>query len=346
MPDTVDGPGMPLRVLGRSGLRVSELCLGAMTFGTEWGFGAEESVCREIYDAYREAGGNFVDTANNYTNGSSESIVGRLVASERDAVVLSTKYTLPTDDNDPNSGGNHRKSLRRSIETSLRRLGTDYVDLLWVHAWDRDTPAEETLRALDDLVRAGKVLAIGVTNTPAWVISRSQVVAELRGWTAFCAVQVEYSLVARTPDRELLPMARALDLAMCAWSPLARGLLAGKLPGGVERLSPSAQRAFDVAREIADELGTTPARVALAWVMRQGLVPSIGARTVAQMRDNLGALNVRLDDTQWERLESATRVRLGYPHDFLHDRQGMLSPTVLRGTVRSRPDNGVRVAAT
>lgn len=171
---------MGLRVLGRSGLRVSELCLGTMTFGTEWGFGAEEAECREVYAAFREAGGNFVDTADIYTGGSSEEITGRLVAAERDSIVLSTKYTLPTDKDDPNSGGSHRKSLRRSVEASLRRLGTDYLDLLWVHAWDQCTPAEETLRALDDLVRAGKVLALGVSNTPAWVVSRSQAIAELR----------------------------------------------------------------------------------------------------------------------------------------------------------------------
>lgn len=321
---------MRLHVLGRSGLRVSELCLGTMTFGTEWGFGAEKATCREIYEAFREAGGNFVDTANLYTEGSSETIVGRLVAAERDAIVLGTKYTLPTDKNDPNSGGSHRKSLRRSVEASLRRLATDYVDLLWVHAWDQCTPVEETLRALDDLVRAGKVLAIGVSNTPAWVVARSEAIAELRGWSAFCALQVEYSLASRTPDRELLPMARALGLAVSAWSPLARGRLAGKLPAGdVERLSRSLQRARNVAAEIAEELGTTLARVALAWVRQQGLIPMLGARTGTQIRDNLGALSVRLDDTQLERLDAATRVTPGYPHDFLHERRAMLSPAAL-----------------
>lgn len=322
------GTAMPVRVLGRSGLRVSELCLGAMTFGTDWGFGSDEQACAEIYSVFREAGGNFVDTANVYTNGVSEEILGRLVASERDNVVLSTKYTLPTDKDDPNSGGSHRKSLRRSVETSLRRLGTDYIDLLWVHAWDQCTPAEETLRGLDDLVRSGKVLSIGVTNTPAWAVSRSMTISELRGWTSFCAMQVEYSLVARTPDRELLPMARALDIAVCAWSPLARGLLTGKESTGAQaKLSPSGQRALTVAKEIAAELDTTAARVALAWVMHQGLMPSIGARTVAQLRDNLGALAVRLEQTHLDRLETATRVRLGYPHDFLNKRRAVFTPT-------------------
>ncbi len=330
MPESKDGGSgvMPIRILGKSGLRVSELCLGAMTFGTDWGFGAEEVACREIYDIYREGGGNFVDTANVYTNGASEEMVGRFVASERDNVVLSTKYTLPTEKGDPNSGGGHRKSLRRSVETSLRRLGTDYIDLLWVHAWDQCTPTEETLRSLDDLVRAGKVLSIGVTNTPAWVVSRSDAIAELRGWTSFCAMQVEYSLVARTPDRELLPMAKNLGIAVCAWSPLARGLLAGKHSDcGPSKLSPSAQRAVAAVGDVAAELDTTPARVALAWVSSQGLMPSIGARTVAQLRDNLGALGVRLDHTHLERLETASRVRLGYPHDFLNKRRAMFTPS-------------------
>ncbi len=327
---------MPWRVLGRSGIRVSEFCLGAMTFGTDWGFGADEETSRAIYREYREAGGNFVDTANNYTDGASEEILGRLVAGERDSVVLSTKYTLCTDPDDPNSGGNHRKSLRRSIETSLRRLGTEYIDLLWVHAWDRFTPVDETLRALDDLVRSGKVLAIGVTNTPAWVVARSAAIAELRGWTSFCALQVEYSLVTRTAERELLPMAQAHDLAMCAWSPLARGLLARELSSErEEKLASVVRRARDAAREIAAELGTTPARVAIAWVRSRGLLPSIGARTVEQLRDNIGALAVDLDDDHLTRLDDATRIRLGYPHDFLdglYERRTLPPPAAPRDT--------------
>src|SRR5262245_14196536 len=217
------------RILGRSGIRVSDACLGAMTFGTGWGAdrGADEATCRDIYAAFREAGGNFVDTANLYTGGDSEEIVGRLVAPERDDIVLATKFTLPVGA-DANAVGSHRKSLRKSVEDSLGRLDTDHVDLLFVHAWDQHTPFEETLRALDDLVASGKVLAIGVSNVPAWVISRFDLLAELRGWNRFCALQVEYSLMARTPDRDMLPMARALDLAVSAWSPLARGRLAGK----------------------------------------------------------------------------------------------------------------------
>lgn len=312
------------RILGRSGLRVSELCLGTMTFGTEWGFGADESTSGAIYQAYREAGGNFVDTANVYNEGSSEVILGRLIAKERDAIVLSTKYSLLADRQDPNSGGSHRKSLRCAVEGSLSRLGTEYLDLLLVHAWDKCTPVDETVRALDDLVRAGKVLAIGVSNMPAWVVSRSQAIAELRGWSAFCAMQIEYSLVARTPDRELLPMARALGIDVLAWSPLARGLLAGKRPAGEP--DPAARRALAVVEDVAAELGTTSARVALAWVRQQGLLPMIGARTMAQLRDNLGALEVKLDDEQLARLDDATRVRPGYPHDFLARHRATLEP--------------------
>ncbi|UGQ13239.1 aldo/keto reductase [Yinghuangia sp. ASG 101] len=324
--DTGTGTGMRLRVLGRSGLRVSELCLGTMTFGTQWGFGADESVARRVYETYREAGGNFVDTADNYTEGESERILGRLVASERDAVVLGTKYTFPTDKANPNASGNHRKNLRASVETSLRRLGTDHLDILWVHAWDQGTPVDVTLRALDDLVRAGKVLAIGVSNMPAWVVARSEAIAELRGWTAFCAMQIEYSLAARSPDRELLPMARALDIAVAAWSPLARGLLSGKPRQDADRLSGARRRALDAVTEIAAETGLPAARIALAWVREHGLMPIIGARTPEQLRDNLGVLDIRLDADHVARLDAATAVTLGYPHDFLHERRAFLAP--------------------
>jgi aryl-alcohol dehydrogenase-like predicted oxidoreductase len=308
-----------LRLLGRSGIRVSEVCLGTMTFGTEWGFGTDENESRQIYATYREAGGNFIDTANNYNLGTSETILGRLVAGERPEVVLSTKFTFsyPTDAFNPNASGSHRKSLRHSVEGSLRRLGTDYIDLLWVHAWDQCTPPDETMRALDDLVRAGKVLAIGVSNTPAWVAACGQVTAQLRGWSEFCGLQVEYSLAERSADRELLPMARIFGLAAMAWSPLGRGALGGQ--HDPDKLSPAQRRALDVASRVGQELGASPAQVALAWVLHQGLMPVLGARRVDQIRDNLAALDVRLDDDQLARLDTATRVDLGYPHDWLDE---------------------------
>ncbi len=319
---------MRQRLLGGSGLRVGEMCLGTMTFGNGGPIdGADETACREIYAAYRSAGGNFLDTADVYAGGGSEEIVGRLVAGERDEVVIATKFTLPTGA-DANSGGGHRKSLRRSVETSLRRLRTDHVDVLLLHAWDRCTPAEETLRALDDLVRSGKVLALGVSNTPAWVVARSQAIAELRGWSSFCSLQAEYSLASRSADRELLPMARGLGLAVTASSPLARGLLAGKTPGpSGAAFFPAWKQGADAAAETAAELGTTPARVALAWLLRQGVIPVLGASRPGQLHDNLEALDVRLDDTQMERLDTATRVDPGHPHSFLETRCPTLSPS-------------------
>jgi aryl-alcohol dehydrogenase-like predicted oxidoreductase len=312
------------RVLGRSGIRVSELCLGTMMFGNDqqWRSGADEGASRRVYEAFREAGGYFVDTANVY--GDSESILGRLIGGERDAIVLATKFTLETDGADPNSGGSSRKSLRRSIEASLRRLGTDYLDVLWVHAWDQRTPVEETLRALDDLVRAGKVLAVGVSNTPAWVVSRAVAIAELRGWSAFCGLQVEYSLARRTAERELVPMARALGLAVTAWAPLARGVLAGK-----EVASYVQPRDEDAARAVvavAKGAGASPAQVALAWLLRQGVVPVVGATKVEQMRDCLGAVDVELDAAQVAELDAAVPVELGYPHEFLRFKAERLGP--------------------
>jgi aryl-alcohol dehydrogenase-like predicted oxidoreductase len=332
MDDDRDGiVSIRLRLLGRSGLRVSELCLGTMTFGTEWGFGTDEAESGRIYAAYREAGGNFVDTANNYNQGTSEAILGRLIAGERQRIVLSTKFTFPypTDSPDPNASGSHRKSLRHSLEGSLRRLDTDYVDLLWVHAWDECTPPDETMRALDDLVRAGKVLAIGVSNTPAWVAGRADLLAELRGWTTFCAMQVEYSLAERSADRELLPMARALGLGLLAWSPLGRGALSGK--HDPDSLSPSQRKALDVASQVGREIGVTPAQVALAWVLGQGVTPVLGARRLDQIRDNLAVVDVRLTEEQLGRLEAATGVERGYPHDWLgaDHRRALFSRTVI-----------------
>src|SRR5581483_11146541 len=221
---------MRYRLLGPTGLRVSELCLGTMTFGTDWGCGADEAECERIVAAYRDAGGNFLDTASNYTNGASERIVGELTAGERERWVLATKYTLTLDRADPNAGGNHRKSLVRALEQSLRRLRTDYVDLLWLHMRDATTPIEEIVRALDDQVRLGKVLYVGISDSPAWVASRANAIAELRGWSPFVAVQIPYSAVARDPEREVIPMAEELGLTVAAWGVLEHGLLSGRKP--------------------------------------------------------------------------------------------------------------------
>lgn len=219
---------MKYYLLGKSGLRVSEICLGTMTFGKEWGWGASKEESRQIFDAYVDAGGNFIDTANIYTDGTSEKYVGDFVSYDRDRFVIATKYTSNTRVGDPNAGGNHRKNMVQSLEASLRRLNTDYIDLYWVHAWDQTTPVEEMMRALDDMIKSGKILYIGISDAPAWVVSQANTLANLKGWTEFSSIQVEYSLIERTSERELLPMANAIDIGITAWSPLGSGVLTGK----------------------------------------------------------------------------------------------------------------------
>ncbi|MGH3376551.1 MAG: aldo/keto reductase [Actinoallomurus sp.] len=328
------------RLLGRSGLRVSPLGLGTMTFGSDWGWGAEKDEARRIFDAYVDRGGNFIDTANQYTNGTAEELLGEFTRQRRDSLVLATKYTLTARAGDPNSGGNHRKSMVRSVENSLRRLGTDYIDLLYLHAWDFTTPVEEVLRAMDDLVRAGKVLYVGISDTPAWQVSRMQAIAELRGWSPLVALQIEYSLVERTVERDLIPMAAEMGLGVIPWSPLASGVLTGKYTradldhgggsAGAEgtrknvaaangALTERALAIAEVVKEVATGIGATPSQVALAWTMRDPGVtsPIIGARTLAQLEDNLGALDLSLSDGDLAALEKASAIELGFPHDFL-----------------------------
>src|SRR6266478_4452 len=224
------------RLLGKSGLRVSEAALGTMTFGDEWGWGSPKAEAQKVYETYREVGGNFIDTANFYTNGTSERFMGEFIQVHRESVVLATKYSIAAPGNDPNAAGNHRKSMMQAVEASLKRLQTDYIDLYWVHIWDGITPVEEVMRGLDDIVRQGKVLYVGISDAPAWWIAQANTLAELRGWTAFVGLQIEYSLIERTPERELLPMAADLGLGVTAWSPLAGGVLTGKQlePGGAE----------------------------------------------------------------------------------------------------------------
>ncbi|MFH1680844.1 MAG: aldo/keto reductase [Candidatus Eisenbacteria bacterium] len=321
---------MKYRLLGASGLRVSEICLGTMTFGEEWGWGASKEESRRIFETFTKQGGNFIDTANRYTEGTSEKWLGELVAAERERIVLATKYTLSVRFDDPNGSGNHRKNLFRSLDASLRRLGTEYIDLYWLHAWDYLTPIDEVMRALDDVVRAGKVLYVGVSDTPAWIVSRANTLASLRGWSPFVALQVEYSLIERTPERELLPMARALDLAVTPWAPLGAGLLTGKFtrgkPAGETRLKPESgrlsERNLGVAREldaVAGAIERPPAQVALCWLRRRpgNIIPIVGARTAAQLEESLGCLEFELGDDEVRRLDEASRIPLGFPHDFL-----------------------------
>ena len=295
---------MRYRLFGRTGLRVSELSLGTMTLRSK-------DVARPVVEAYADAGGNFLDTASAY--GESEEVLGA-VLSRRDRFVLATKYSLTRDPADPNAGGNHRKNLVSSLERSLRRLRTDYVDVLWVHLWDRHTPVEETMQALDDVVRAGKVLYVGVSDAPAWFVARANTLAEWRDWTPFAGLQVPYNLLQRDVERELLPMADALGLTVAAWAPLA----AGKLSGGTRRsgrLSEREQRAARAVREVADSVGATPARVALAWLRSSGALPLVGARTPEQVLDCLG--EVVLPPEAVARLEASAPFERGFPADFV-----------------------------
>jgi aryl-alcohol dehydrogenase-like predicted oxidoreductase len=330
------------RLLGRSGLRVSPIALGTMTFGADWGWGAERKEARRMFDAYLDRGGNFIDTANTYTDGSAERLLGEFAAGRRDRLVIATKCAGATIGDDPNSGGNHRKGVLQSVERSLRALQSDYVDLLYLHLWDGDAAIEEILRTLDDLVSSGKVLCVGVCGTPAWQIARMQAIAELRGWAQPVAVQSEYSLIERSADRELIPMARELDMAMMSCSPLAGGVLTGKysehdlVPGaaadvdGTRQSLAAASGALGergltlarVVREIAAELDTSAARVALAWTLiNPGVTaPIVGARTQAQLEDNLGALELELSATYSERLDSASVRGPTRPRDLLAGR--------------------------
>ena len=320
---------MRYKLLGRSGLRVSELALGTMTFGTEWGWGSDKKESRKIFDAFAETGGNFIDTANRYTEGTSETMAGEFVGKDRDHFVLATKYTLWTRRDDPNFSGNHRKNMQHSLEASLRRLKTNYVDLFWVHAWDFMTPEEEVMRALDDAIRAGKILYIGVSDTPAWIVSRCNTLAELKGWTPFVGLQIQYSLTDRTPERDLLPMARALDLGVTPWGILGSGVLSGKYnvkkkPDGerAKEFGSLTERNLALAEEllkVAKKLGCLPSQAAIAWIRQQPgvIVPILGARTLGQLRDNLGCLKVSLPEEEMRHLDEVSRVDMGFPHHFL-----------------------------
>src|SRR5919199_5749253 len=306
---------MRYKLLGKSGLRVSELCLGGMTFGEDWGSmlpGASKEEARKIFDIFVNKGGNFIDTANVYQKGSSEKYIGEFISSEREKFVLATKYTLTTNPDDPNASGNHRKNLVQSVDASLKRLNTHYIDLLWVHIWDPITPIKEVMRALDDLVMSGKILYIGISDAPAWIVSYADAIAELRGWSPFIGIQVMYNLIERSVERELLPMARSLDIGVTAWSPLAGGVLSGKYSNRQENANEQKrysadnpmsasfvnERNISIATEvqvIAKEINKSPSQIALNWIRQQQqqrqhagketggvIIPIMGARTEAQ----------------------------------------------------------------
>ena len=340
------------RLLGRSGLRVSPLALGTMTFGVGGGsWGSTEEEAKQMVDMFIDRGGNFIDTANFYGNmGDSEVWLGNLVKGRRDPLVISTKYSLTTQPGNPNASGNHRKNMVKSVEDSLRRMGTDYIDLLYLHMWDFRTPVDEILRAFDDLVRSGKVLYIGLSDTPAWQASRMQAIAELRGWTQFCALQISYSLVERTVEREMIPMAKEMGLGVSPWAPLGQGILTGKytrddlVPGDMSDISSRkainaatgklTERNLDIADvcvQVAKEIGCTPAQLAVAWTLKNPAVcsPVVGVRTPAQLEDNLGALDVQISEEQLARLDEVSAVPPVFPIDVLKSpAEGMMMGNV------------------
>lgn len=350
---------MKYRLLGHSGLKVSELALGTMTFGgTEadspaWAWGCSTQESERIYRTYREAGGNFIDTADMYVDGRAEEILGPLIQSEREQLVLSSKYTdcNPQVAQHVNDAGNHRKNMVQSVEGSLRRLKTNYIDLYYVHAPDFMTPLEETMRALDDLVRQGKILYVALSDFPAWMISRAHAIASFRGWTAPVALQMMYNLVERSPERELLPMAHNLDIAPVAWSPLANGILTGKYRsediGGTDQTGASGKSLTDEERrldqspletvterslhitqkveEIAHSLNRKPEQIALNWLRQRSIIPILGARTQEQMISNLDCLSFELSADELAQLDQVSTVALGFPHDFVQQSMPMVT---------------------
>jgi aryl-alcohol dehydrogenase-like predicted oxidoreductase len=325
---------MRYKLFGKhTGLRVSELILGAGNFGTRWGHGAEPDEARRIFDAYADAGGNFIDAADGYQFGQAEEILGDLLAGRRDDFVLATKFTMGTS---PSAGilatGNSRKAMTTSVEASLRRLKTDHIDLYWVHMSDGVTPAEEIMRGFEDLARAGKIRYAGLSDFPAWRVARAVTIAELRGTVPVAGLQVEHSLVERTTEHELLPAGHALGLGIVAWSPLGGGMLTGKYRHGEKgRLEGFAGRVFqpensarrtailDTLLTVAAEAGVTPSQAAIAWVAAKGSLPIIGPRTVAQLTDNLAAANLTLTAGQLARLDEVSAVPLPFPYTTISD---------------------------
>jgi len=323
---------MDYKLFGRTGLRVSELCLGTMTFGNAWGWGAEKEEVKKIFDLYTSKGGNFIDTANLYSNGNSEEMIGELIKGDRNHFVLASKFTLKDGfDNppkDPNMSGMHKKNMLRSVEASLKRMQVDFLDILWVHAWDDLTPPEELMRGLDDLVRSGKVLYIGISDSPAWRVAQCNTMATLKDWTAFAGLQIEYSLIQRSAERDLLPMAKAYDMAVTPWSPLGGGILSGKYgkdgkgKGRASEGNKLTEKRLRIAEEvvkIAKKIGAEPAQVAIKWTMHNNnaVIPIIGARTKKQFESNIGALKIELSEEHISTLNEVSNIELGFPHDFL-----------------------------
>jgi len=333
---------MRYKLLGRSGLRVSEVCLGTMTFGETWGWGASKAQCKEMFDLFAEAGGNFIDTSVNYTDGESETILGDLLKADRDHFVVASKYTLTKPDStDPNSGGNSRKNMMKSVERSLRRLQTDHIDLYYLHMWDYMTPVEEVARGLDDLVRQGKVLYVGFSDTPDWIVAEANTRAELMGWSRFVAMQIPYSLLDRAVERSILPMAKHWDMGVLPWGLLEAGILTGKFLKEVDdptrinperlKLSEKSQNVVKEVQKVAGEVGRSMAQVAINWVRQRQdkaqMIPILGARTRSQLEDNLGVLEWALSPEQFKRLDEVSAIEMGFPHNFLEGNRYIFGAT-------------------
>jgi aryl-alcohol dehydrogenase-like predicted oxidoreductase len=351
------------RLLGRSGLRVSPLCLGTMTFGVAADWGSSDEEAQRMLDVFMARGGNFVDTANFYAQGQSERVLAKAIGDRRERLVISTKYTLTMGAGDPNLSGNHRRNMVRSVEASLKRLGTDYIDLLYLHMWDQRTPVEEVLRAFDDLVRAGKILYAGISDSPAWQISRMQAIADLRGWSPYIALQAPYNLTQRGVERELLPMAEEMGIGVLPWGALAGGILSGKYtrddlaaqaPTSIKsmntrkdinlatgRLNAASLAIAEEVKAVADEIGRPSAQVALAWTLLNPAVtsPLVGARTLAQLEANLAALEITFTPEQVARLDEVSRIDLGFPHEMMN---GPVADQMLGGVRVEKPRPGRR----
>jgi len=336
---------MKYKIFGsKTGLRVSELALGTGTFGTRWGYGSQPEEAKRIFDAYVEAGGNFIDTADGYQVGESEELLSGMIADKRRNLVVATKYTMGG--RELSTTGNSRKNLIQSVEASLKRLKTDYIDLYWAHMSDGQTPIDEIVRGFDDLVKAGKILYAGFSNFPAWRIASASILADLRGWSPIAGIQIEYNLIERTPDRELLPMAEALGLGVAFWSPLAGGLLTGKYrnPSAIETSRKKEWNGFLVKDEVGDRetaiidtlqkiamaRGTKPGHVALAWIRQKhdhdtlSTVTILGAKSVAQLQDNIDSLSLTLTAGELKELNEVSQIALGSPHEVIAGSQQMI----------------------
>jgi aryl-alcohol dehydrogenase-like predicted oxidoreductase len=332
---------MRYKLLGHSGLRVSELCLGTMTFGETWGWGASKTESKKMFDLFAKQGGNFIDTSVNYTDGTAEEFLGEFLKAERDHFVIATKYTLTKQsDADPNGGGNSRKNMMKSAERSLKHLQTDHIDIYYLHMWDYMTPVEEIIRGLDDLVRQGKVNYVAFSDTPDYIVAEANTRAGLMGWSRFIGMQIPYSLLYRDVERSIIPMAKHWDMAVLPWGLLEEGVLTGKFSKKVKdptrvdqaklKLSERTSNILKQVQKVSEEVGKPMSQVAINWIRQQPkaqMIPILGARTAKQLKDNLGVLDWRLTDEQWKSLDEVSAIDLGFPHGFLDGNRNIYGAT-------------------